>query len=78
MYDGEASAKRMCDGETSAKRICDGKASAKAYAKEKHRLKDGKITWQRWRNINLTRFKTNPRGAQINKIGLYFLPSRRI
>ena len=42
----------MYDGETSAKRMCNGEASAKEYAMAKHRLKDGKITWKRWRNIN--------------------------
>ena len=38
----------MWDGETSAKRMCDDEALAKEYAMVKHRLKDGKITWQRW------------------------------
>ena len=44
----------------------------------KHRRTNNKISWQGWKNINLTRFKTNPKGAQTIKIGLYFLPWRRI
>ena len=42
----------MCNCETSAKRMCNGEASAKEYAMAKHRLKDGKITWQRCQNLN--------------------------
>ena len=38
----------MCDGEASAKRMCDGEASTKEYVMAKHRLKDWKITQQRW------------------------------
>ena len=49
----------MCDGETSAKRICDGEASAEEYVMAKHRLKDGKITWKIWRNINKPEDKTS-------------------
>ena len=49
----------MCDGDTSAKRMCDSEASAKEFAMEKHQLKDGKITWQRLRNINKPEDKTS-------------------
>ena len=49
----------MCDGETSTKRMYDGEASKKEYAMMKHRLKDGKITWKRCRNINKPEDKTS-------------------
>ena len=49
----------MCDGETPAKRMCDGEESTKEYVLVKHRLKDGQITWQRWRNINKIEDKTS-------------------
>ena len=55
----------MCNGETS---------TSNKYVMAKHQLKDNKVSWQRWRNINKPGLKTNPRGAQTNKIDLYLLP----
>ena len=40
----------MCDGETSTLNKC---------AMARHRLKDNKKSWQRWRNINKTDDKTS-------------------
>ena len=77
MCDGETSAKRMCDGETSTKEYEMAKHQKKEYVTVKHQLKDGNITWQRWRNFKLTRFKTEPKGTQTIKIGLYFFTLKK-